>query len=54
MDAVSPPFEWNEHNNDIGDWCPWSGARAYLGELGATCPARCRDAELVEVTSDAT
>jgi len=20
------PLTWNDHNNDLGDWCPWSGS----------------------------
>lgn len=27
------------HNNDLGDWCPWSGAP----QKGEGCPAMCRD-----------
>lgn len=30
---------WNEHSNQLGDWCPWSGTPAAGGACPAMCPA---------------
>lgn len=47
---------WNEHNNDLGDWCPWSGQQAtadrreaLMGPLAGDderCPQGCRGSAL--------
>ncbi|MGH3630688.1 MAG: hypothetical protein ACRDRL_25010 [Sciscionella sp.] len=51
-------LEWNNHNNDIGDWCPYSGdpvGQAELddhgedGEDGARCPQWCMKSGVEEV-----
>lgn len=34
---------YNGHNNDIGDWCPYSGNTA----TGNKCPQYCQDSRLV-------
>jgi hypothetical protein len=30
---------WNEHNNQLGDWCPWSGLE--VSGKDKRCPAGC-------------
>lgn len=38
-------YRWNDHSNDIGDWCPHSLAPAPASAAdndAACCPARCR------------
>lgn len=30
---------WNEHSNQLGDWCPWSGEVATDDACPAMCPA---------------
>lgn len=37
---VEVPARYPEHNNDIGDWCPWSGERRK--DRDSRCPAGCR------------
>ena len=45
---------WNDHKNDIGDWCPWSDEPAVIpaGDTGPDtdpcCPARCRASRPVD------
>lgn len=43
---------WNDHANDIGDWCPWSGRVAEATDIAdgdnAACPARCHASRIVE------
>lgn len=40
-----PLATWEGHTNDIGDWCPWSGA-PITDEDDDRCPAGCRDSEV--------
>lgn len=43
--------QFNDHNNDIGDWCPWSEELVTLPESewdDACCPARCRNSAVEE------
>lgn len=48
---AGPVLRWIEHNNDLGDWCPWSGSpltRAERAEYAedeeaVSCVARCHD-----------
>lgn len=47
-------YSISDHTNDIGDWCPWSGAlvpedEAHNEEF--TCPAMCADATVEETRS---
>lgn len=37
------PHQWNNHCNDLGDWCPWSGEPIPDDEGTGRCPAGCRD-----------
>ena len=41
---------YNKHNNDIGDWCPWSGMPFRYDEDpdDAKCPAGCRQSHATE------
>jgi hypothetical protein len=48
--AVLSGIRWNNHRNDLGDWCPWSGTPASPADLAEAdqlhepaCPAVCRD-----------
>lgn len=42
---------YNEHTNDLGDWCPWSGEPAPESDHDyPACPARCRDSDVVSST----
>lgn len=43
----------NEHTNDIGDWCPWSGRAVSISEEEVedgsfSCPAMCADSGVEE------
>ena len=40
--------DWNEHSNDLGDYCPWSGQPAATEDDDARCPAGCAASALVE------
>lgn len=45
------PIKINEHSNDIGDWCPWSGTAATEDDLhdeDFACPALCADSGVEE------
>lgn len=47
---------WNEHNNDSGDWCPWSGATvpaSLLRDKDEPCPAMCRKSHPIVGEDDA-
>lgn len=40
---------YNEHTNDLGDWCPWSGQEASNSDIeDDACPARCRASRVEE------
>jgi len=42
---------YNYHNNDIGDWCPWSHCSASVKAVpGDPCPARCRKSKVEIIT----
>lgn len=43
-DTPAPPARlWNQHSNDLGDWCPHSGDPVPAeDDDDAPCPARCR------------
>lgn len=45
-DELTPKF--NDHNNDIGDWCPWSGADADGHGTDDRCPAGCKQSAVVD------
>ncbi|MBQ1048470.1 hypothetical protein KBX50_08325 [Micromonospora sp. C51] len=39
-----PPRRYTEHNNQLGDWCPWSGKHAPAdSDDDDPCPALCPD-----------
>jgi hypothetical protein len=48
-DNATPARRWNDHSNDLGDWCPWSrvSVSARLDDE-QPCPAACRSAHIVE------
>jgi hypothetical protein len=37
-------YRYNQHDNQIRDWCPWSGQPAADGD--GTCPSRCPDSDV--------
>jgi hypothetical protein len=39
-------YVFNEHTNDLGDWCPYSGQPA--PDDDAACPQGCRGSHAVE------
>jgi hypothetical protein len=43
-------YEYNEHNNQLGDWCPWSGVPA--NEDDDACPAGCPASNVGESEDD--
>lgn len=39
----------NQHNNDVGRWCLWSGTdvdEAYVAKWGTRCPVECADSDV--------
>lgn len=52
-DPDAPVRRYIEHNNDNGDWCPWSGDLAPVGADDDTpCPAGCRASGCEAVDDD--
>lgn len=48
----APAFVWNDHDNQLGDWCPWSGKS--IGDDvdpddDIACPAGCPASHIEEV-----
>ncbi|MGP4027343.1 hypothetical protein [Actinomadura sp. 3N407] len=41
------PDRWNNHSNDLGDWCPWSTEQIPTDHGDTRCPAGCRDSRPV-------
>ena len=42
---------WNEHTNDIGDWCPFSGTPVTTEDN--RCPQGCRQSRISHMGDDA-
>jgi hypothetical protein len=43
---------WIEHNNDIGDWCPYSGQPVPPGGDPSVCPQFCRASNTEDLDED--
>lgn len=39
---------FNNHTNDIGDWCPWSTCTVTENYTDDHCPAQCRGSWIIE------
>lgn len=51
--AAETVLWWNDHNNDSGDWCTWSGKLvAPTKDEKDPCPARCWRSEQIDVRND--
>jgi hypothetical protein len=37
---------WNNHHNDIGDWCPFSYVQITISRQDTHCPAGCADSTI--------
>lgn len=50
--ADETAYVWSEHDNDSGDWCPWSGTVTVEPDPHEkeACPARCRRSRAVQRT----